>query len=168
MLPHQAWRMRDGANGAFASCTCHMSPSDISLTYLSRKICPPGHQKPHTKTSSSFSHAPRATPVLSQPLVGHEAILYMGFLSLRLGLAGTVVSAVPTTARIGQMKIHKLRLHATQGHHPDKHPRLISDGCQQLAVKAAESFAEGLTLDWVCVDLQGVALQGHHEDAPAL
>ena len=45
--------------------------------------------------------------------------------------------------------------------------RLVLDGRQQLAVKAAESLAEGLTLDWVCVDLQGVALQRQDEDAPA-
>ena len=41
------------------------------------------------------------------------------------------------------------------------------DGCQQLTVKAAESIVEELPLDWVCVDLQGVALQGQDEDAPA-
>ena len=38
----------------------------------------------------------------------------------------------------------------------------------RLAVKAAES-PEGLILgQWVCVDLQGVALQGQDEDAPTL
>ena len=71
-------------------------------------------------------------------------------------------------ARIGQMKIQDLRLHTTQGHHPEIHPRLILDGRQQLTVNAAEITAEGLTLEWVLVDLQGVALQGHDEDAPAL
>ena len=40
----------------------------------------------------------------------------------------------------------------------------VSDGRQQLAVKVAESL-ESLTLDWVRVGLQGVALQGQHEDA---
>jgi hypothetical protein len=43
----------------------------------------------------------------------------------------------------------------------------VSDGRQQLAVKAAETV-EVLRLDRVRVDLQGVALQGQHEDAPAL
>ena len=62
----------------------------------------------------------------------------------------------------------KPRLHTTQGHHADEMIRVrASDRRQQLTVKAAESIAEGLTLDWVRVDLQGVALQGHHEDAPA-
>ena len=59
-------------------------------------------------------------------------------------------------------------LHTTQGHNrPDKVRLPVSDGRQQLAVKAAETVEE-LTLDWVRVDLQGVALQGQHEDAPAL
>ena len=42
------------------------------------------------------------------------------------------------------------------------------DGRQQLTVKAAENVAKGLALVWVRVDLQGLALQGQHEDAPAL
>ena len=71
-----------------------------------------------------------------------------------------------TTARIGEMKIRNLRLQTTQGRHPDKH--LILYGCQQLAVKVAESLAEGLPLDWVRVDLQRVALQGQDEDAAAM
>ena len=63
-------------------------------------------------------------------------------------------------------------LHTTQGHHlianigNARAPN--SDGRQQLAVKAAGGFAEDLPLDWVHVDLQGLALQGQHEDAPAL
>ena len=72
------------------------------------------------------------------------------------------------SARMGRIKIHNPRLQTAQGHHPGKRRHLISDGRQQLAVKAAESTAEGVPLDWVRVDLQGVALQGHHEDAPAL
>ena len=62
----------------------------------------------------------------------------------------------------------------SQGHYPDNIIRIIirvpaSDRRQQLTVKAAQNVpAEELPLDWVCVDLQGVALQGHHEDAPAL
>ena len=59
-------------------------------------------------------------------------------------------------------------LHTTQGHNrPDKARVPVSDGRQQLAVKAAESVEE-LTLAWVRVDLQRLALQGQHEDAPAL
>ena len=65
---------------------------------------------------------------------------------------------------------------SNQGHHPDNYLPvdgmriIIFDGCQQLTVKEAENVAEGLTLDcaWVRVDLQGVALQGQDEDAPAL
>eukprot|EP00964_Phaeocystis_antarctica_P012810 scaffold7026_cov65-Phaeocystis_antarctica.AAC.9 len=64
------------------------------------------------------------------------------------------------------MKIRNLRLQTTQGRHPDKH--LILYGCQQLAVKVAESLAEGLPLDWVRVGLQRVALQGQDEDAAAM
>ena len=67
------------------------------------------------------------------------------------------------------IKIHNLRLQTAQGYNPDKkHGVLITDGRQQLAVKAAENVAEELPLDWVRVDLQGVALQGQDEDAPAL
>jgi len=60
-------------------------------------------------------------------------------------------------------------LHATQGHHlgDSTRARPISDGRQQLAVKAAETVEE-LPLDWVRVDLQRFALQGQHEDALAL
>ena len=59
-------------------------------------------------------------------------------------------------------------LHATQGHNrPDKVRLPVSDGRQQLAVKVAERL-EGLPLALVRVDLHGVALQGQHEDAPAL
>ena len=59
-------------------------------------------------------------------------------------------------------------LYTTQGHNrPDKARLPVSDGRQQLAVKAAEDV-EDLPLDWVRVDLQGVALQGQHDDAPAL
>ena len=53
---------------------------------------------------------------------------------------------------------------SSQGHHPDNYLPvdgmriIIFDGCQQLTVKEAENVAEGLTLDWVRVDLQGVAL----------
>ena len=62
-----------------------------------------------------------------------------------------------------------LPLHTTQGQRPDKCVELlVLDRRQQLAVKAAESIAEELPLDWVRVDLQGVALQGHDEDAPAM
>ena len=53
----------------------------------------------------------------------------------------------------------------TQGHHLDS-TRVRSDGRQKLAVKLAESLEE-LPLVWVRVDLQGVALQGQHEDSPA-
>ena len=59
-------------------------------------------------------------------------------------------------------------LHTTQGHHFVKKMRVpASDGRQQLAVKAADGIAEGVPLDWVRVDLQGVALQRQDEDAPA-
>ena len=47
----------------------------------------------------------------------------------------------------------------------------VSDGRQQLAVKAAEKVADVVLLPlavWERVDLQGLALQGQHEDAPAL
>ena len=50
---------------------------------------------------------------------------------------------------------------------PDKLPA-VYDGRQQLAVKAAKNVTEGLPLDRVRVDLQDVALQGQHDDAPAL
>ena len=52
-------------------------------------------------------------------------------------------------------------LYPSQGHHSDKLRFLgqISDGRQQLAVKAAGEPVDELTLDWVRVDLQGVALQ---------
>ena len=63
-----------------------------------------------------------------------------------------------------------MSLYPKQGDHPDK-LLAVSDGCQQLAVKAAEA-GEGLLgtllLDRVRVDLQRLALQGQHEDAPAL
>ena len=55
-------------------------------------------------------------------------------------------------------------LYSNKGYHPDK-IRVSFDGRQQLAVKGAEAV-EDLPLDWVRVDLQGVALQGQHEDAP--
>eukprot|EP00964_Phaeocystis_antarctica_P038456 scaffold21994_cov71-Phaeocystis_antarctica.AAC.6 len=59
-------------------------------------------------------------------------------------------------------------LHTTQGHHRIKRIRVsASNGYQQLTVKAAESLAEELPLDWVRVDLQRVALQGQDEDAAA-
>jgi len=59
-------------------------------------------------------------------------------------------------------------LHTTQSHHVliATQVRPVLDGRQQLAVKAAE-IVEDLPLVWVRVDLQGVALQGQHEDAPA-
>ena len=59
-------------------------------------------------------------------------------------------------------------LYPKQRDKPDKLPAVsVSVGRQQLAVKAAEAV-EDLPLDWVRVDLQDVALQGQHEDAPAL
>ena len=59
-------------------------------------------------------------------------------------------------------------LYPKQANHPDNHViTTVYDGRQQLAVKAAE-MVEELTLDWVRVDLQRLALQGQHEDAPAL
>ena len=61
-------------------------------------------------------------------------------------------------------------LHTTQSHHVLIATRLPAlDERQQLAVKdvqAAETV-EVLPLVWVRVDLQGLALQGQHEDAPA-
>jgi hypothetical protein len=41
-------------------------------------------------------------------------------------------------------------------------------GCQQFSVKIAEIIAEGVPLDWVRADLQGVALQGQGDNAPTL
>ena len=58
-------------------------------------------------------------------------------------------------------------LHTTQSHHVLKTRLPVSDGRQQLAVKAAETV-EDVPLVWVRVDLQRLALQGQHEDAPAL
>ena len=55
-------------------------------------------------------------------------------------------------------------LYSNQGHHPDK-IRVSFDGRQQLAVKGAEAV-EDLPLDWVRIDLQGVARR--LQRAPAL
>ena len=66
-----------------------------------------------------------------------------------------------------RIKAGEKRLHTTQSQHRVNPLRMRP--CywhQQLAVKAAENsvaaiaFAETLPLDWVRVDLQGVALQG--------
>ena len=72
------------------------------------------------------------------------------------------------TARESNPHRYSRALHTTQGHHLLDNSRApVSDGRQQLAVKAAETVAEGLPLDWVRVDLQRVALQEQHEDAPS-
>ena len=44
---------------------------------------------------------------------------------------------------------------------------MVYDGNQQRTVKAADNVIEELPVDSVRVDLQDVALQGQHEDAPA-
>ena len=63
-----------------------------------------------------------------------------------------------------------ISLYPQQGDHLDKLP-VVLDGRQQpsltVKLKAAESVAEDLPLDWVRVDLQRLALQGQHEYAPA-
>ena len=55
-------------------------------------------------------------------------------------------------------------LQTTHSHHAHNTQSMAEGFRQQLPVKAAEEF-EDLTADWVSVNLQGVALQGQHEDA---
>ena len=75
---------------------------------------------------------------------------------------------MPSREQPTPLPLHPRALHTTQGHQLPGNARApVSDGRQQFAVKAAENFAEDLPLDWVRVDLQGLALQGQHEDAPA-